>query len=56
MRSHHLTPAILQGGHPLEHPIPSEHLDARWGSGGLGETATDYRVRADDARKHRAVH
>jgi len=48
--------AILQGSRPLEHAVPSEHLETRWGSGGHEETATRHRVGVDGAREHHGVH
>jgi len=49
-------PAILQGSRPLEHAVPSEHLETRWGSGGHQETATSHRVGVDGARERHGVH
>ena len=48
--------AILQRSCPLEHPIPSERLETRWGSGGHVERSIHHRFRVDGARKHHAIH
>ena len=50
------TLAILQGGSPLEHAVPSKHLGTRWGSGGHTETAAHHRVTVDGARRHHEVY
>jgi len=48
--------AILQGSCPLEHAVPSEYLETRWGSGGHQEAANRHRVGVDGAREHHGVH
>ena len=50
------TPAILQGSRSLEHAIPSERLEAYWGSGGHGEGTIRHCVGVDGAREHHGVH
>jgi hypothetical protein len=49
-------PAILQGSHSLGNFIPSEHLEARWGSGRRGERTVRHGVRVDVAWEHYGVH
>jgi len=49
-------PAILQGSRPVEHAVPSKHLETCWGSGPCEETAPRNRVGVDGPRKHHGVH
>ena len=49
-------PAILQRSHSLEYPVPSEHLETHWRSGGHGERATRHCLRVDGTRKSHRVY
>jgi len=48
-------PAILQGSHPLEHVVPSKHLETCWSLQRV-ERATHYSIRVDGARDHHGLH
>jgi len=50
------TPAIFRENRPLEHTIPPEHPEARWGPGGRGETPTRSRVGVDVGWEYYGVH
>jgi len=49
-------PAILQGSHPLEQPIPSEHLEICGSSGGHKQSAVFHRVGVDAKQEYHGVH
>jgi len=48
--------ALLQGSRPLEHAIPPERFETRWGSKMHKETAAHYRVRVHGGREHHGVY
>jgi len=52
----HFAPAILQGGRPLEHTVPSKRHATHWSLRGHGERTICHRVGVDVTRERHGVH
>jgi len=52
----HFAPAILQGGRPLEHPVPSKHRATDRSLRGHEERTICHRVGVDVTRERHGVH